>query len=39
VRNRRVVAVFNGSPRKRYKLVVRVRRGPVTIDGIAVRRR
>ena len=39
VRNRRVVAVFNGSPRKNYKLVVRVRRGPVAIDGIGVRRR
>jgi hypothetical protein len=39
VRNRRVVARFNGSPKKRYKLVVRVRRGPVAIDGIAVRRR
>ena len=39
VRNRRVVAVFNGSPRKRYRLLVRVRRGPVTIDGIGVRRR
>ena len=39
VRNRRVVAVFNGSPRKKYRLVVRVRRGPVAIDGIGVRRR
>jgi hypothetical protein len=39
VRNRRVVAVFNGSPRKNYRLVVRVRRGPVAIDGIGVRRR
>jgi hypothetical protein len=39
VRNRRVVARFNGSPKKRYKLVVRVRRGPVAIDGIGVRRR
>ena len=39
VRNRRVLAVFNGSPKKRYRLKVRVRRGPVAIDGIAVRRR
>jgi hypothetical protein len=39
VRNRRVVARFNGSPKKRYTLVVRVRRGPVAIDGIGVRRR
>jgi hypothetical protein len=39
VRNRRVIAVFNGSPRKKYRVVVRVRRGPVTVDGIAVRRR
>ena len=39
VRNRRVVAVFNGSPRKQYRIVVRVRRGAVAIDGIGVRRR
>ena len=39
VRNRRVVAVFNGSPKKKYRLIVRVRRGPVAIDGIGVRRR
>jgi len=39
VRNRRVVAVFNGSPKKRYRLVVRVRHGVVAVDGIGVRRR
>jgi hypothetical protein len=39
VRNRRVVAVFNGIPKKRYRLVVRVRRGVVAVDGIGVRRR
>ena len=39
VRHRRVVAVFNGSPKKRYRLRVRVLSGKVAIDGIAVRRR
>jgi hypothetical protein len=39
VRNRRTIARFYGSPRKRYRLVVRVLRGTVAIDGIGVRRR
>ena len=39
VRHRKVLAVFNGSPRKRYNVRVRVRRGTVAIDGIGVRRR
>ena len=39
VRNRRVVAVFSGTPKKSYRLIVRVRRGPVAIDGFGVRRR
>jgi hypothetical protein len=39
VRNRRVVAVINRTPRRAFRLRLTVVRGIVTVDGIAVRRR
>jgi hypothetical protein len=38
-RNRRVVAVVNRTPKRGYRLLIRVIRGEVNIDGIGVRRR
>jgi hypothetical protein len=39
VRNRRVVAVINRTDKRALRFRLRVLRGPVTVDGIGVRRR
>jgi hypothetical protein len=39
VRNRRVVAVVNRTPKQAFRLRLRVLSGTITVDGIGVRRR